>query len=128
MILKLAGTTRVAIKMLKPFHTALEVQDLLSEYKLLKEVDHPNVIKLLGACTDRHGPIYLIMEFAKYGSLREYLRMKREVQDKLKSHSEFQPSDNADVTQFITEKIIVGYAWQISKGMTYLNEMKVAYL
>lgn len=28
-----------------------ELQDLLSEYNLLKDIDHPNVIKLLGACT-----------------------------------------------------------------------------
>jgi serine/threonine protein kinase len=48
-------------------------QDLLSEYSLLKEVDHPNVIKLLGACTDRRGPLYIIMEYAKHGSLRSDL-------------------------------------------------------
>ncbi len=49
---------------------SLCLQDLLSEYSLLKEVDHPNVIKLLGACTDRRGPLYIIMEYAKHGSLR----------------------------------------------------------
>ena len=48
----------------------LVLQDLLSEYSLLKEVDHPNVIRLLGACTDRRGPLYIIMEYAKHGSLR----------------------------------------------------------
>ena len=63
--------------MLKPNHRPGDVEDLLSEYNLLKEVDHPNVIKLLGACTDRRGPLYLIMEFAKYGSLRNYLRRSR---------------------------------------------------
>ena len=34
------------------------------------KVNHPNVIRLLGACTDHAGPLYLIMEFAVYGSLR----------------------------------------------------------
>ena len=30
-----------------------EFRDLLSEYNLLKDVDHINVIKLLGACTQK---------------------------------------------------------------------------
>ena len=34
------------------------------------KVNHPNVIRLLGACTDPGGPLYLIMEFALHGSLR----------------------------------------------------------
>ena len=41
--------------MLKSHYSAYELQDLLTEYSLLKEVDHPNVIKLLGACTDKSG-------------------------------------------------------------------------
>ena len=36
----------------------------------MMKVNHPNVIRLLGACTDHGGPLYLIMEFAIYGSLR----------------------------------------------------------
>ena len=66
----ITGFTRVAVKMLKSHHTVVELQDLLSEYSLLKEVNHPNVIKLLGACTTKGGPVYLIMEFAKHKSLR----------------------------------------------------------
>ena len=46
---------RVAVKMLKSHYSAYELQDLITEYSLLKEVDHPNVIKLLGACTDKSG-------------------------------------------------------------------------
>ena len=37
---------------------------------VITKVNHPNVIRLLGACTDHGGPLYLIMEFAIYGSLR----------------------------------------------------------
>ena len=91
--------------MLKPLHTMSEMQDLLSEYNLLKEVDHPHVIKLLGACTDRRGPVYLIMEFAKHGSLRSYLRLGR--------HTGISSMD------------IISYAWQVAKGMTYLADIKV---
>ena len=61
---------RVAVKMLKPNHNQEEWYDLLSEYSFLKEMSHPNVIKLLGACTTKDGPLCIIMEFAKFGSLR----------------------------------------------------------
>ena len=91
--------------MLKPLHTMSEMQDLLSEYNLLKEVDHPHVIKLLGACTDRRGPVYLIMEFAKHGSLRSFLRLGRNTG--------------------ISSMDIISFAWQVAKGMTYLAEIKV---
>jgi proto-oncogene tyrosine-protein kinase Ret len=56
--------------MLKSNHSREELHDLLSEFSLLKEVDHPNVIKLLGACTSKGGPLCIIMEFAQHGSLR----------------------------------------------------------
>lgn len=30
-----------------------EMQDLITEFTLLKDISHPNVIKLLGACTEK---------------------------------------------------------------------------
>lgn len=69
-----AGYRVVAAKMAKssvPGHDmSPALQDLLSEYHLLKDVSHPNVIKLLGACTDPSGPFLLILEYCEYGSLR----------------------------------------------------------
>jgi len=60
----------VAVKRLKENASATGQTDLLSEYQLLKKVNHPNVIRLLGACTTPGAPVYLIIEYAKYGSLR----------------------------------------------------------
>lgn len=47
------GYLTVAVKMLKSCATNAEFRDLYSEYQLLKDVHHPNVIKLLGACTEK---------------------------------------------------------------------------
>lgn len=58
------------MKTLKEDARESELADLLSEYQLLKDVNHTNVIQLLGACTIPGGPVYLIIEFAQYGSLR----------------------------------------------------------
>ena len=133
------GPLHVAVKMLKPHHTPSELQDFLSEYSLLKEMDHPNVIRLLGACTDRGGPIYLIMEFAKHGALRNYLIRSREYYQHSRTHSRLSTNtflsntssgfgsgfSMSDDIPAITEKDILSYAWQISKGMTYLSSLKV---
>ena len=64
------GCTTVAVKMLKEDASAAELMDLLSEYQILKGLNHPNIIRLLGACTTPGAPVYLIIEFAEYGSLR----------------------------------------------------------
>ena len=37
---------------------------------------HENIISLLGCCT-KIGPIYVIVEYAKFGNLRNYLRSQR---------------------------------------------------
>ena len=63
------GVRRVAVKMVRFDHLGT-LSDLASEYTMMKEVDHENVIKLLGACTDKRGPFYIILEYAEHGSLR----------------------------------------------------------
>lgn len=64
----------VAVKMLKIDETEGKKsirQEFMAEFSLLKQLDHTNVIKLLGACTsNRGGPPLLVMEYAEYGSLR----------------------------------------------------------
>jgi proto-oncogene tyrosine-protein kinase Ret len=122
--------------MLKPHHTATEMKDLLSEYSLMKEVDHPNVIKLLGACTDRRGPIFLIMEFAKHGSLRNYLRRSRNRPELLRTQSRMSSNTSnskattsirtmEDELELINQKDIISFAWQVARGMAYLADIKV---
>ena len=96
------------MKMLRAGATSSDLSDLVMEYNLLKELDHPNVIKLLGACTDSRGPLYLIIEFAEHGSLRNYLRSHRE--------------STSTTDQF---QILLSFGWQISKGMAYLEGLKV---
>lgn len=48
------GTTTVAVKTLKESAGDRERQDLLSELTVMKMLDpHPNVVRLLGCCTDK---------------------------------------------------------------------------
>lgn len=109
------GVTTVAVKMLKTGANSVELLALLSEFQLLQEVKHPNVIRLLGACTQEL-PL-VIIEYAKHGSLRNYLRLSRKLEC-----NEFEFTNGVEP---VTVKEILSFAWQICKGMAYLTEIKV---
>ncbi|XP_054743342.1 proto-oncogene tyrosine-protein kinase receptor Ret, partial [Anastrepha obliqua] len=117
-IADIPGVTTVAVKMLKSGANSVEYMALLSEFQLLQEVSHPNVIKLLGACTKGDTPM-IIIEYAKYGSLRSYLRLSRKI--------ECSGVDFTDGIEPITVKNILSFAWQICKGMAYLTEIKLVH-
>ncbi|XP_053730192.1 proto-oncogene tyrosine-protein kinase receptor Ret [Synchiropus splendidus] len=123
-----AGYTTVAVKMLKENASHSELRDLLSEFTLLKQVNHPHVIKMFGACS-QEGPLYLIVEYAKFGSLRNFLRESRKVgpsfmgRDANRNSSYLEnPDDRA-----LTMGDLISFAWQISRGMQYLAEMKLVH-
>lgn len=105
--------------MLKKGANSVEYMALMSEFQLLQEVSHPNVIKLLGACTKDDSPM-IIIEYARYGSLRSYLRLSRKIEQC--------GVDFTDGVEPITEYDILSFAFQICKGMTYLTEIKVSCL
>ncbi|XP_018411435.1 PREDICTED: proto-oncogene tyrosine-protein kinase receptor Ret [Nanorana parkeri] len=123
-----AGYTTVAVKMLKESASHSELRDLLSEFNLLKQVNHPHVIKLYGACT-QDGPLHLIVEYAKYGSLRSFLRESRKVGPSSVGGDSNRNSsylDNPD-ERALTMGDLISFAWQISRGMQYLAEMKLVH-
>ncbi|XP_076368849.1 proto-oncogene tyrosine-protein kinase receptor Ret-like [Tachypleus tridentatus] len=120
--------TTVAVKMLKGNGKISEEQALLTEFNVLKEISHPNVIRLLGACTQKGGPLYLIVEYADFGSLRSYLWKRRHL------NLDYSPyvgnpiylSDGDNMTQpDITPRELLSFAWQIANGMSYLTDMKL---
>lgn len=99
-----------------------ELADLLSEFHLLKEVSHPNVVQLLGACTDPNGPFLLLLEYCEHGSLRNYLRRARMV-GAVASTTGLQQ----DQPVTIQPRDLLSFAWQISQAGAYLCEMKLVH-
>ncbi|XP_043112979.1 platelet-derived growth factor receptor beta [Puntigrus tetrazona] len=71
------STTKVAVKMLKSTARRSETQALMSELKIMSHLGpHLNIVNLLGACT-KHGPLYLVTEYCRYGDLVDYLHRNK---------------------------------------------------
>lgn len=52
--------------------------EFLSEAKLMRDLRHKNVVRLVGVCMDRpQDEIYLIMELMLLGDLKKYLLERR---------------------------------------------------
>ncbi|XP_041825750.1 tyrosine-protein kinase Fer isoform X2 [Melanotaenia boesemani] len=91
--------TPVAVKTCKEdLPSELKIR-FLSEARILKHYDHPNIVKLIGVCTQRQ-PIYIVMELVPGGDFLSFLRKKK---DELKT------------------KQLVRFAVDAAAGMAYLE-------
>uniref|UniRef100_A0AAR2LTJ1 Fibroblast growth factor receptor n=1 Tax=Pygocentrus nattereri TaxID=42514 RepID=A0AAR2LTJ1_PYGNA len=110
--------TKVAVKMLKSDATEKDLSDLISEMEMMKIIGkHKNIINLLGACT-QDGPLYVIVEFASKGNLREYLRARRPPGMEYCYNPDQVPVENMSI------KDLVSCAYQVARGMEYLASKK----
>ncbi|KAK5605769.1 Fibroblast growth factor receptor 1-A [Crenichthys baileyi] len=110
--------TKVAVKMLKPDATEKDLSDLISEMEMMKIIGkHKNIINLLGACT-QDGPLYVIVEYASKGNLREYLRARRP------PGMEYCYNPDQVPVETMSIKDLVSCAYQVARGLEYLASKK----
>ncbi|XP_066477204.1 fibroblast growth factor receptor 3 isoform X2 [Tiliqua scincoides] len=108
----------VAVKMLKDDATDKDLSDLVSEMEMMKMIGkHKNIINLLGACT-QDGPLYVLVEYASKGNLREYLRARRPPGMDYSFDTCKLPEEQ------LTFKDLVSSAYQVARGMEYLASQK----
>ncbi|NXD98569.1 FGFR1 factor, partial [Chaetorhynchus papuensis] len=136
--------TKVAVKMLKSDATEKDLSDLISEMEMMKMIGkHKNIINLLGACTQdgedartgrgwpgtplgaaasHHsvpsGPLYVIVEYASKGNLREYLQARRPPGMEYCYNPARVPEEQ------LSFKDLVSCAYQVARGMEYLASKK----
>ncbi|XP_031555241.1 fibroblast growth factor receptor 2-like [Actinia tenebrosa] len=104
----------VAVKMLKDDATEQELSDLISEMETMKRIgQHKNIINLIGACT-QNGPLFVVVEYAANGNLRQFLRSRRPTDD----YSYSSGKERLHLSD------LVSFAYQVSRGMAYLEAKK----
>ncbi|RMX49994.1 hypothetical protein pdam_00016661, partial [Pocillopora damicornis] len=105
--------------MLKDHASESDRKDLLSELRLMKELDaHPHVIKLLG-CVTKSGPLMVLIEYVPYGDLLGYLRKSRGLNDTYFEDPDIKPQSN------LTSEQLMKFAWQVADGMSYLSSIPI---
>ncbi|XP_032831895.2 tyrosine-protein kinase Fer-like isoform X1 [Petromyzon marinus] len=72
----------------------------LMEARILKQYDHPNIVRLIGVCTQKH-PVYIVMELVQGGDFLSFLRK--------------------DTSRVLTQQQLVKMMEQAAAGMTYLE-------
>ncbi|XP_055101921.1 fibroblast growth factor receptor 3 isoform X14 [Symphalangus syndactylus] len=113
-----ARPVTVAVKMLKDDATDKDLSDLVSEMEMMKMIGkHKNIINLLGACT-QGGPLYVLVEYAAKGNLREFLRARRPPGLDYSFDTCKPPEEQ------LTFKDLVSCAYQVARGMEYLASQK----
>ncbi|ELK03147.1 Fibroblast growth factor receptor 4 [Pteropus alecto] len=111
-------TSTVAVKMLKDNASDKDLADLVSEMEVMKLIGrHKNIINLLGVCT-QEGPLYVIVECAAKGNLREFLRARRP------PGPDLSPDGLRSSEGPLSFPALVSCAYQVARGMQYLESQK----
>uniref|UniRef100_A0A8C5I6R9 Tyrosine-protein kinase n=1 Tax=Gouania willdenowi TaxID=441366 RepID=A0A8C5I6R9_GOUWI len=90
--------TRVAVKACKESLAPEQKNKFMMEARILKQYDHPNIVRLIGICTKQ--PIYIVMELIKGGDFLSFLRNE---------HHRLKP------------KMLVKMMENVASGMEYLE-------
>uniref|UniRef100_A0A672HNR0 Tyrosine-protein kinase n=1 Tax=Salarias fasciatus TaxID=181472 RepID=A0A672HNR0_SALFA len=97
-----SDNTPVAVKSCKENLAPEHKNKFLMEARILKQYDHPNIVRLIGVCTQKQ-PIYIIMELVEGGDFLSVLRTE--------GHS-------------LTPKMLVKMTENVASGMEYLASKK----
>lgn len=118
-----AGSVVVAVKMVKEGHTDTDMASLVREMEVMKMIGkHINIINLLGCCS-QDGPLYVIVEYAPHGNLKDFLKKHRPL-------SEFEVGIHHGPTatvmrKEVLQKDLISIAFQVARGMEYLASRRV---
>ncbi|XP_078346190.1 fibroblast growth factor receptor 3-like isoform X2 [Oculina patagonica] len=105
----------VAVKQLKDNTSVSDKVALLSEIQMLKLAGrHPNIVNLVGACTQDE-KILLVTEFVPGGSLEALL---------IRKHAPGENSEYENVNCVLNNRQLVNIALQIASGMQHLERKK----
>jgi AXL receptor tyrosine kinase len=135
----LDSQTTVAVKGLKSgsqeYFDCQMANCFLREALRMKDLDHPNVMTLMGMCwgkkiaLDESGPVsygpLILLPYMEMGDLRGYLRSKRSLCNKgSNSYSDISRDIVEDVSKEspVPVDLLLNFGYQIGKGMDYISQ------
>ncbi|ENN77792.1 hypothetical protein YQE_05762, partial [Dendroctonus ponderosae] len=94
--------------------------DLVSEMEMMKVIGkNINIINLIGCCT-QGGPLYVVVEYAPFGNLKDFLREHRPA-----AGYEIAFGTEPKEKEALTQKDLVSFAYQVARGMEYLSSRRL---
>ncbi|XP_060103926.1 inactive tyrosine-protein kinase 7 isoform X2 [Heteronotia binoei] len=99
----------VLVKSLQTRDEQLQL-DFRREFEMFGKLNHSNVVRLLGLCRETE-PHYMILEYVDLGDLKQFLRISRTKDEKLKP-------------QPISTKQKVSFSCQVALGMEHLSNSR----
>ncbi|XP_068685071.1 tyrosine-protein kinase SRK3-like [Montipora foliosa] len=84
----------------------------------MKRLQHPNIIRLMGAVT-LSDPIMVMFEYIPYGDLLGFLKRSRGLDDQYFNDPDIKPKSS------LTSEQLLKFAGEIADGMAYLKANKI---
>ena len=117
--------TPVAIKTLNEPDNKDDLHAFIAEIKILSNLrPHLNLVDMVGCCTteyDNDNPnIWLLLEFCSRGNMKEFL-----IQNRLQFFSPQSNNKDQESGHHFDGHLLVGWCYDIAKGMAYLGEHKI---
>ncbi|KAF8563580.1 hypothetical protein P879_11819 [Paragonimus westermani] len=83
--------------------------DFLSEAKLMRSLNHKNVVRLIGVSLNQKDNLYLVMELMLKGDLKTYLLFRRILAQRSADHEDVRP------------RTLTRMGMDIAEGVSYLH-------
>ncbi|XP_051773698.1 inactive tyrosine-protein kinase 7 isoform X1 [Ctenopharyngodon idella] len=101
--------TLVLVKSLQSRDQTLQ-SEFRRELEMFSKLNHAHIVRLLGLCRETH-PHYMILEYVDLGDLKQFLRISKSNDGKLKPHP-------------ISTKTKVSICAQVADGMQHLSNQR----
>ena len=125
---------QVAVKTLRHRQNEKEIdfekekRIFIKETEVMKKLNHPNLVKMLGVCTEK-SPFFLVQELCQNGDLKKHLKSfdfikNFHVGSYLKDKPSKEKLNNERVPKLSR---LLGWCLDIIKGMSYLESLQLVH-
>ncbi|GIY47959.1 discoidin domain-containing receptor 2 [Caerostris darwini] len=105
--------TLVAVKSVGPGESTSTREDFFNEVRVLSRLRDPNIVCVLGVCTQGEGPLCMVVEYMEKGDLHQHLRKRAPPEE----------TGAPPAKKTLSYGCLIYMATQIASGMKYLESL-----